>query len=179
MGIIPARAGFTGLRPRPQPQGRDHPRSRGVYPVGAAYSIDNHGSSPLARGLRLYAPHTRDRAGIIPARAGFTARTHARQRREQDHPRSRGVYHECEGLFVGDSGSSPLARGLHPHIVNEARKARIIPARAGFTNAVYTGSRVREDHPRSRGVYDFFELAGDVYYGSSPLARGLRMSRAS
>ena len=29
--IIPARAGFTGLRGRPGPGGRDHPRSRGVY----------------------------------------------------------------------------------------------------------------------------------------------------
>ena len=50
---------------------------------------------------------------------------------------------------------------------------RIIPARAGFTSAVYTGSRVRSDHPRSRGVYRFGLGIGIEAEGSSPLARGL------
>ena len=31
VGIIPARAGFTGARPPPTPPTTDHPRSRGVY----------------------------------------------------------------------------------------------------------------------------------------------------
>ena len=32
-----------------------------------------------------------------------------------------------------DTGSSPLARGLHPAISRQSRRLRIIPARAGFT----------------------------------------------
>ena len=53
---------------------------------------------------------------------------------------------------------------------------RIIPARAGFTfygGCIEDGS---EDHPRSRGVYR--PIGRDVLLitGSSPLARGLRMS---
>ena len=52
----------------------------------------------------------------------------------------------------------------------------IIPARAGFTfygGCIEDGS---EDHPRSRGVYR--PIGRDVLLitGSSPLARGLRMS---
>ena len=34
VGIIPARAGFTGLGGRGEGVAEDHPRSRGVYPGG-------------------------------------------------------------------------------------------------------------------------------------------------
>ena len=51
-GIIPARAGFTGLRGGAGCCRRDHPRSRGVYPFQAHV--------------------THSHSGIIPARAGFT-----------------------------------------------------------------------------------------------------------
>ena len=51
-GIIPARAGFTGVRPR--------------------RSLIALGSSPLARGLRPRRHHEPRRPRIIPARAGFT-----------------------------------------------------------------------------------------------------------
>ena len=53
------------------------------------------------------------------------------------------------------------------------RATRIIPARAGFTNAIVEPLSGWRDHPRSRGVY-LWEL--DPEYGrqgSSPLARGL------
>ena len=58
-----------------------------------------------------------------------------------------------------------------------AGRARIIPARAGFTPRT---SRPREmfwDHPRSRGVYWAAGTAGRAGRGSSPLARGLPCSR--
>ena len=34
-----------------------------------------------------------------------------------------------------------------------------------------------KDHPRSRGVYVFLEIPGKGHFGSSPLARGLRVGR--
>ena len=54
-----------------------------------------------------------------------------------------------------------------------SRTPRIIPARAGFTQARPTWVVYERDHPRSRGVYnvDCSELVS--YAGSSPLARGL------
>ena len=72
------------------------------------------------------------------------------------------------------TGSSPLARGL-PGGGGPARPgARIIPARAGFTQRITPPISICRDHPRSRGVYgdlvDRLRAAG----GSSPLARGLR-----
>ena len=112
--IIPARAGFTG---------EDSPRL-----------LSESGSSPLARGLHGLRLVLGGRAGIIPARAGFTGwRPRARPGR-RDHPRSRGVYVD---RITGDAvraGSSPLARGLRAQDSRDRPPARIIPARAGFTD---------------------------------------------
>ena len=51
--IIPARAGFTTSIPRNASWRRDHPRSRGVYPLWNMGACRRGGSSPLARGLRI------------------------------------------------------------------------------------------------------------------------------
>ena len=78
----------------------DHPRSRGVYCLGLAGIDDSEGSSPLARGLRIGLLWRSGGRGIIPARAGFTRRNHARNHRDQDHPRSRGVYERVSGAVM-------------------------------------------------------------------------------
>ena len=90
--IIPARAGFTLLRPPLVSASTDHPRSRGVY-----------------RGPSRHPPRL---LRIIPARAGFTAAGPLRSMDGEDHPRSRGVYESELLRGGGQSGSSPLARGL-------------------------------------------------------------------
>ena len=70
--IIPARAGFTILRLPEGALSMDHPRSRGVY-IRSQFPHQSHqGSSPLARGLQAIMRPEWVRAGIIPARAGFT-----------------------------------------------------------------------------------------------------------
>ena len=112
-GIIPARAGFTGLADFEVTVAGDHPRSRGVYRNVASSGFTLGGSSPLARGLLPVGRREPSGGRIIPARAGFTrGRAPSRQRRA-DHPRSRGVYRHPESAFP--------------------RPRRIIPARAGFT----------------------------------------------
>ena len=110
--IIPARAGFTQRVRHARQWVRDHPRSRGVYPIGDRLDLRHQGSSPLARGLRTAGTPVGEGAGIIPARAGFTADEIIIGNERQDHPRSRGVY--CPSVRVSGtmSGSSPLARGL-------------------------------------------------------------------
>ena len=91
-GIIPARAGFTPRGDQEGRQGRDHPRSRGVY--------------------RRTCARVRRRSWIIPARAGFTPDDLGPAVGQRDHPRSRGVYHQDGVPAVVQGGSSPLARGL-------------------------------------------------------------------
>ena len=132
------------------------------------------GSSPLARGLPVHAPSQTDRSRIIPARAGFTASRWDWRSGWRDHPRSRGVYLAGAGGAVSPSGSSPLARGL-PRQPQRARHAPgIIPARAGFTPDEGGSGACRQDHPRSRGVYERRHLQVRQRRGSSPLARGLQ-----
>ena len=137
--------------------GPDHPRSRGVYNPRALENGIGSGSSPLARGL--HSPFLRGKANpwIIPARAGFT-RLDAVVRR---------VSH----------GSSPLARGLLFTTFYPSPTPRIIPARAGFTRRIPSATKGNMDHPRSRGVYSVLVANFPYNEGSSPLARGLRMTR--
>ena len=152
-GIIPARAGFT--------------------PGFVCSCEQNHGSSPLARGLRGHEDQEGAHARIIPARAGFTGSRHGRHARPADHPRSRGVYGNWYEIAQHAAGSSPLARGL-PRLRQAPRPhPRIIPARAGFTVSWFTTYVVPVDHPRSRGVYQVVSGPVTVADGSSPLARGL------
>ena len=136
--------------------GRDHPRSRGVYKILTTANGRDAGSSPLARGLRA-GPATQWVAG-------------------PDHPRSRGVYMQA---YLGKGqpyGSSPLARGLPMCLECPATRFWIIPARAGFTTPPPGSLVAAEDHPRSRGVYPPVVVYTWPAWGSSPLARGLRLS---
>ena len=73
-------------------------------------------------------------------------------------------------------GSSPLARGLQHRVLGAAVRRRIIPARAGFTIITNTIPWCRPDHPRSRGVYPRHHDGHIELAGSSPLARGLRLT---
>ena len=153
-GIIPARAGFTVPAEAESLSERDHPRSRGVYPLGLIRASYLRGSSPLARGLPGLVRGERAHDGIIPARAGFTLISITWVLTASDHPRSRGVYMRNQRVLRWVKGSSPLARGLPADEDLHETLRRIIPARAGFTAVPTTSDQWDE--------------------GSSPLARGLR-----
>ena len=152
----------------------DHPRSRGVYPHTPTTNRENHGSSPLARGLRAGAREHADVRRIIPARAGFTLAVFVTSWAREDHPRSRGVYFARRLAEIDVTGSSPLARGLRSPLSIFDTDSRIIPARAGFTRDYTIRTAQKKDHPRSRGVYSFSPPRSSWRIGSSPLARGLR-----
>ena len=155
-GIIPARAGFTPVGVGAPAGPGDHPRSRGVYPAQGG------GAQRKER--------------IIPARAGFTRPARRPPRTRGDHPRSRGVYDTSRTRRSTRAGSSPLARGLPPSSPRRGRAGRIIPARAGFTDARLQEGRQDRDHPRSRGVYTLSSSSRVSRRGSSPLARGLHQA---
>ena len=131
--IIPARAGFTAQCRPIDCKPTDHPRSRGVYASSEPWPRMRAGSSPLARGLLPLRGLPPESSGIIPARAGFTPTRWRRGSRGWDHPRSRGVYGLIYAWNNSETGSSPLARGLQGPPLLDTRRARIIPARAGFT----------------------------------------------
>ena len=174
IGIIPARAGFTGEGCGATIEDPDHPRSRGVYDMPPLLSLPPVGSSPLARGLLSLLQFRRESDGIIPARAGFTENLASLRAQVEDHPRSRGVYAAAAWEQTKAAGSSPLARGLPRDRQPRGGPRRIIPARAGFTSSSTSSSTSSRDHPRSRGVYASSSSTSEGEEGSSPLARGLR-----
>ena len=90
------------------------------------------------------------------------------------HPRSRGVYVSVASGVPETVGSSPLARGLPVLAAQGVAGARIIPARAGFTDSGQVTTHRWSDHPRSRGVYTPIPTISPAPPGSSPLARGLQ-----
>mgnify|MGYP000968574181 CR=1 FL=1 len=150
---------------------------RGVYAPERDAQATPRGSSPHARGLQVLRPPVVRRRGIIPACAGFTVAASPFPLRPGDHPRMRGVYSSLSGSSFRDPGSSPHARGLHPHRTHLERKPRIIPACAGFTPPGGGRTRRTWDHPRMRGVYQGGLPVTQVQLGSSPHARGLRRYR--
>ena len=193
-GIIPAHAGFTAVDAGLRGGVRDHPRTRGVYPLQALTLLIGLGSSPHTRGLRrLGVPEPR--AGrIIPAHAGFTRIRTSNPKVVGDHPRTRGVYPQTSCWWAGISGSSPHTRGLRAARCDQRKRLGIIPAHAGFTllwvastgkvgiipaHAGFTlprrsHGRHGRDHPRTRGVYPGLPRAGLLEAGSSPHTRGLQ-----
>ena len=171
--IIPARAGFTSGSRSVTRWRQDHPRSCGVYAPPREECRGGQGSSPLVRGLPDLLPDRPVEAGIIPARAGFTAQYETIRPSCSDHPRSCGVYPRTETPVWSAEGSSPLVRGLQSNFRAAEIGSGIIPARAGFTDATAHGSALRPDHPRSCGVYHFEDAVAGLRGGSSPLVRGL------
>ena len=112
-GIIPALAGNTRTRTLPYDLPKDHPRSRGEYPL-----------------VRCLAGHV---TRIIPALAGNTIHQIIGCRRPQDHPRSRGEYYTGLLRHPMKRGSSPLSRGILLTFPVLLCRLRIIPALAGNT----------------------------------------------
>ena len=191
--IIPALAGNTSLPRVRAVTCTDHPRSRGEYPRHSPIVCVARGSSPLSRGILAPRDRGSDAGRIIPALAGNTAESSCRCRACTDHPRSRGEYLLPESFGGGESGSSPLSRGIRlwrrplreplgiiPALAGNTQRGAlvaagggIIPALAGNTRAPSSPRTVSWDHPRSRGEYAPKLYYGSVDEGSSPLSRGI------
>ena len=171
--FIPARAGNTCTAASRRPRSTVHPRSRGEHGLGLRGRLE-----PVR---------------FIPARAGNTDVFEAASIVDTVHPRSRGEHAgrgrprgSC-GRFIparagnttfprpsraDTSGSSPLARGTHPHGQIARQPRRFIPARAGNTDRGRESRHLRPVHPRSRGEHMPPIAREKLQGGSSPLARG-------
>ena len=138
---------------------------------------DFAGSSPLSRGILYPGEPQKVHTWIIPALAGNTrlpARTGAPQ---PDHPRSRGEYRSPGTTYDPTTGSSPLSRGILGEYGLMTQIQGIIPALAGNTRIMATPYPNVTDHPRSRGEYSRIPSAVLFAPGSSPLSRGIQISR--
>ena len=164
------RPGRFPTHPRPV-----HPRSRGKYRARDAIPAHLFGSSPLAREIRAAAGGQPACRRFIPARAGNTRTARIRRPARPVHPRSRGKYGRAGFRIRDRRGSSPLAREILPALIPRPGWRRFIPARAGNTPLATRCKAATTVHPRSRGKYAENIGQGRPVYGSSPLAREIRI----
>ena len=172
LGIIPAYAGSTlcivavGARPR------DHPRVCGEHSFCTLVVATSRGSSPRMRGALRQGKRRASAKGIIPAYAGSTPATRARERGRWDHPRVCGEHPESGASCCHRLGSSPRMRGalIFPALFVSA--AGIIPAYAGSTGRRHGLRAPGRDHPRVCGEHVVERGALQRERGSSPRMRG-------
>ena len=126
--IIPARAGKTsGFAVRTSAH-TDHPRSRGENGLAQLVGLPPEGPSPLARGKPNLTAFRNGQGGIIPARAGKTARVPYLAPPPPDHPRVSGENRARYGSAGPNHGSSPRERGKRAGEPFEVAFEGIIPA---------------------------------------------------
>ena len=90
--FIPAHAGNTGTTLVAVLDLTVHPRSRGEHGRRCRHGNRVHGSSPLTRGTPILRTRARLPHRFIPAHAGNTAGSAARDPTSAVHPRSRGEH---------------------------------------------------------------------------------------
>ncbi len=142
-GVIPACAGSS--RPCSTVMSRPwgHPRMRGEQVFMDSCRVPIAGSSPHARGAVVTPLNVPGGTGVIPACAGSSATATTGSGRGRGHPRMRGEQHGGRGERVPPVGSSPHARGAEGQANCFRRRAGVIPACAGSSEAPRPGTSVR------------------------------------
>ena len=172
VGLIPARAGKTSRATATPCTWRAHPRVCGENLGVEARDSNDGGSSPRVRGKHQRGRSLRHARGLIPACAGETTCSHARNLTPKAHPRVCGENVSAPSLLSVHLGSSPRLRGKHRLLRRRDRPLRLIPARAGQTDhGDIQGCRYGA-HPRACGENIVSSAAVIALCGSSPRVRG-------
>ena len=172
--LIPARAGKTVRVSREPSATRAHPRAGGENKFPGERREYGYGSSPRGRGKRSGRARSWLAGRLIPARAGKTPRRPASPSASRAHPRAGGENNLAKAAQVAFNGSSPRGRGKHQQVALGGRRRRLIPARAGKTQASARSFRQRRAHPRAGGENEQIAAAQNAGDGSSPRGRGKR-----
>ena len=150
-GIIPAGAGRSLESWQCLPGAGDHPRGCGEKWQGYQQVVKKRGSSPRVRGEVILVRYGAHVLGIIPAGAGRSTASPARNDVERDHPRGCGEKSSSNASVACVAGSSPRVRGEGHDPPRRHRPRRIIPAGAGRRTLGSPRCRPSQDHPRGCG----------------------------
>ena len=170
--IIPARAGQTRCLVSERQVSPDHPRACGANLYMKMWARGSDGSSPRVRGKLVRVLGRVALGRIIPARAGQTVALLSAANAPPDHPRACGANAWDGTSAPPDFGSSPRVRGKLHRFPLRSFRVRIIPARAGQTDAYRIDDYEHPDHPRACGANDITHINGSTFIGSSPRVRG-------
>ena len=153
-----------------------HPRLRGELATPSTRMLIFPGSSPLARGTLFSIVLMITKRRFIPACAGNSIRRWNCYSRSAVHPRLRGELTVYGLRRIWFYGSSPLARGTQCLTLTWHRYLRFIPACAGNSRYLRQSRWPHSVHPRLRGELMAITRSNLLVVGSSPLARGTRIS---
>ena len=173
-GFTPAYAGNTLPSCHISPSGRVHPRIRGEYFLSTFTSTTRGGSPPHTRGIPMTAPRQTRCRGFTPAYAGNTHDSPSANAMQRVHPRIRGEYCLCSGLFSRTLGSPPHTRGIPSIRRRNFERLRFTPAYAGNTDQRSRKQVHQQVHPRIRGEYRATALHRLPVSGSPPHTRGIQ-----
>ena len=137
-----------------------------------AVNIVERGSSPRGRGKPDHAKNPRNRARLIPARAGKTVGVCPYCGMWWAHPRAGGENENLPAAGAGWDGSSPRGRGKPRAVMTSAAPLRLIPARAGKTTRRRASPPTSRAHPRAGGENRSAPVENRQQEGSSPRGRG-------
>ena len=137
------------------------------------------GSSPHARGKRKISVKYEVGDRLIPACAGKTTNSHASYGGNRAHPRMRGENIPSRSFPPPTKGSSPHARGKRFSGCLIRCSLGLIPACAGKTIGSLSLAKLEGAHPRMRGENMTTITVLISVLGSSPHARGKRVSHAA
>ena len=145
---------------------------RGENAAPTAATLGVSGTSPRARGKRVF-PHPGSPAlRNIPACAGKTPSCKSWGRPSSEHPRARGENARSPCCALSGTGTSPRTRGKQSGKPILSPTHGNIPAHAGKTEGEHGLVLKGEEHPRARG-----ENLGRCscvvrHQGTSPRTRG-------
>ena len=149
--LIPAYAGKTGVIFERENPAAAHPRVCGENISPPPRTCRAMGSSPRMRGKLIRFIRQRSANRLIPAYAGKTALVIDRPFDNGAHPRVCGENHPKVEHRHAITGSSPRMRGKPTLPLRAARTRGLIPAYAGKTSIMTSGSGSRPAHPRVCG----------------------------
>ena len=149
--LIPAHAGKTQAQSASDEETKAHPRACGENHTLLTWAKISLGSSPRMRGKREAAVLAAAKARLIPAHAGKTAHHRCRRPASRAHPRACGENETGEVKERLVFGSSPRMRGKRERENMGVTMRGLIPAHAGKTSIMTSGSGSRPAHPRACG----------------------------
>ena len=131
LGITPAYAGKSSLRPSTHDRSRDHPRVCGEKAYSRVISGSLWGSPPRVRGKVICGHHLAHNPGITPAYAGKSSAHNAASVIRKDHPRVCGEKSTTSEDAGSLPGSPPRMRGKGSRMTRATSMVGITPACAG------------------------------------------------
>ena len=172
VGITPAYAGKSLLRPADFPQIWDHPRVCGEKLTLVSLNPLYGGSPPRMRGKAGAAKDGYVLGGITPAYAGKSLSRKDIPCSRWDHPRVCGEKRVIAAGMPDVTGSPPRMRGKAVRLAVLVGVGGITPAYAGKRDAARVLATPARDHPRVCGEKRALPALRVAALGSPPRMRG-------